>query len=57
MLDQVLDYVNDGVSKHLGQIADSMHEWKGPVAEELGLTIVDIAAITTKYPSELILQT
>ena len=42
---------------HLGQIADTMYEWEGPVAEQLGLTPVDIAAIRVKYPSELRLQT
>ena len=57
MLDQVLDFENGGVSKHLGQIADSMYEWEGPVAEQLGLTPAEIAAIKLKYPSELGLQT
>ena len=56
MLDQVLDFENGGVSKHLGQIADSMYEWEGPVAEQLGLTPVEIAAIKLKYPGELRLQ-
>ena len=57
MLDQVLDFENGGVSKHLGQIANSMYEWEGPVAEQLGLTPAEIAAIKLKYPSELGLQT
>ena len=56
-LDLVLDFDNDGVSKHLGQIADSMYEWEGPVAEQLGLTPADVAAIKAKYPGELRLQT
>ena len=56
-LDQVLDFENDGVPKHLGQIADTMHEWEGPIAEQLGLTRADVAAIKTKYPGELKLQT
>jgi hypothetical protein len=34
-----------------------MHEWEGPVAEQLGLTPVDVAAIKVKYPYELRLQT
>ena len=30
---------SDGeVSKHLGQIADDMCEWEGPISEQLGLT-------------------
>ena len=43
--------------KHLGQIANSMHEWEGRVADELGLTRADVARIKTKYPSNLELQT
>ena len=56
-LDQVLDFENDGVSKHLGQIADAMYEWEGPIAEQLGLTRADVAAIKTKHPGVLKLQT
>lgn len=56
-MDQILDYENGGVSKHLGQIADSMYEWEGAVAEGLGLTKADIAAIKMKHHSELRLQT
>ena len=57
MLDQVLDVVNGGVSKHLGEIADSMYEWEGSVAEQLGLTPAEIAAIKMKHHGELTLQT
>ena len=57
MLDKVLDFENDGVSKHLGQIAESMYEWEGPVAEQLGLTPADIAAIKKEHPGKLKLQT
>ena len=57
MLDKVLDFENDGVSKHLGQIAESMYEWEGPVAEQLGLTPADIAAIKAEHPGKLKLQT
>ena len=56
-MNQVLDFENDEVSRHLGQIADSMHEWEGPIAEHLGLTRADVAAINKKYPGELKLQT
>ena len=55
-LDDVLDSRNDGVPKHLGQIADSMYEWEGPVADELGLTQADVANIKTKYPNQMDLQ-
>ena len=57
MLGQLLDFENGGVSNHLGQIANSMYEWEGPVAEQLGPTIVNIAEIKMKYPRELRLQT
>ena len=53
----VIDFVNGGVSKHLGQIADAMYEWERPVAEQLGLTPVDIADIRVKHPNELRQQT
>ena len=56
-LNQVLDFDNSGVSKHLGQIADSMYEWEGPVAEALDLTKADVAAIIKKHPTDLKLQT
>ena len=56
-LDQVLDCESGGVSTHLGQIADTMYEWEGPLAEKLGLTRADVAAIKTKHPGELKLQT
>ena len=53
----MLDAEHGGVSKHLGQIADTMYEWEGPIAEQLELSRADIAAIKTKYPGELRLQT
>ena len=56
-LDQILDFKSGGVSTHLGQIADVMYEWEGPIAEQLGLTRADVAAIKTKHPLELKLQT
>ena len=55
-LDQVLDAENGGVSKHLGEIADSMSEWEGRIAEGLGLTVTEIASIKVKHPNELGLQ-
>ena len=56
-LDRELDFEHDGVQKHLGEIADSMDEWEGRVAEELMLTKVEIASIKTEYPGQLNLQT
>ncbi|MCG8622465.1 MAG: hypothetical protein MJE68_10780 [Proteobacteria bacterium] len=41
---------------HLGQIADSMVEWEGLIADELKLTPADVADIKTKYPQRLKLQ-
>ena len=56
-LDQVLDEENKGVSLHLGQIADNMSEWEGPIAERLDLTRADVQDIKTKHPTKLRLQT
>ena len=56
-LKEVIDFRNGGVSRRLGQIADTMYEWEGSVAEQLGLTQADITAIKMKYPGELKLQT
>ena len=52
----MLDFENSGVSKHLGQIADSMYEWEGPIAEQLELTRADVATIKTEHPNKLRLQ-
>ena len=46
----------DGVPKHLGQIADSMCEWEGRIADELELKNADVAAIKCEYPNKLTLQ-
>ena len=54
-LDQVIDAENRS-SKHLGQIADSMTEWEGTIADNLDLTPSDVKAIKTKYQNELHLQ-
>ena len=54
----VMDGENAITSKHLGQIAaDMMYEWEGKIADELGLTMVDVADIKLKYPLNLQLQT
>ena len=50
-LDQVLS------DENLGKIADSMSEWKGPIAEQLELTTADIEAIQVEEPRKLKLQT
>ena len=55
-LEDVLDSKSNSVSKHLGEIADSMYEWEGAVAENLGLAPADIASIKTKFPKEINLQ-
>ena len=54
-LDLVIDAENQS-PKHLGQIANSMYEWEGVVADQLGLTPADVAAIKTQYPTQLKLQ-
>ena len=53
----MVDSEHGGVSKHLGQIADAMYEWEGPIAEQLELRDTDIAAIKTEHPNKLKLQT
>lgn len=55
-LDHVLDHENDGVSVHLGQIADTMCEWEGRIAEGLCLTRAEVENIKYKYKDNLELQ-
>jgi GTPase SAR1 family protein len=55
-LDKEIDFCYKGVPKHLGRIADSMAEWEGRIADELGLTEADVSTIKTKHPSNLKLQ-
>ena len=54
--DRIIDSANGGVHKHIGQIADSMTEWQGPIAEELNLTPAQISGIREMYPGNLSLQ-
>ena len=56
-LDLVIDIENDGVPKNLGKIVASMYEWEGRIADELELTPADVAAVKTKHPFDLKLQT
>ena len=37
-------------------IADNMDEWEGDVAEELGLSKVDVTSIKVKHSDEVKLQ-
>ena len=55
-LKRTLDSDNGGVPKHLGQIADSMSEWEGRIADELGLTKADVNHIKSKHAQDLKLQ-
>ena len=43
--------------EHLGQMAESIVEWKGPIADKLKLTPTDVADVEAKYPNRLKLQT
>ena len=56
MLDQVIDSGHSGVPRHLGQIADTMYEWEGAIADSLGLSQADVAAIKEAHPGKLQLQ-
>ena len=51
MLNKEIDSDSGGVPKHLGEIAESIAEWEGKIAEELGLTEADVADIKYKWPS------
>ena len=55
-MNKVIDADNNGIPKHLGQIADSLAEWEGRIADGLNLTPADVASIRTKYPNDLKLQ-
>ena len=55
-LDQVLDHEHNGVPIHLGQIASTMCEWEGRIADGLYLTDVEVANIKYAYKDDLELQ-
>ena len=42
--------------KHIGEIADSMTEWEGPIADKLKLGTNDVANIKAKHQQNLMLQ-
>ena len=42
--------------EQLNEIADSMAEWEGPIADKLKLRKTDVEEIKTKYPQKLMLQ-
>ena len=52
----MLDFGSGGVPKHLGQIADSMCEWEGRIAEGLGLTPAEVESIKYNNKDKLELQ-
>ena len=56
ILDQVIDSDRDGVMRHLGQIADSMYEWEGLVADSLGLNKADVSDIKEAHSGKFKLQ-
>ena len=43
-------------TKHIGEIADSMYDWEGEIAEELGLTLPEVAEIKVEHDKKLKLQ-
>ena len=59
-LDRPIDYKHEQqgqlIPKDLGRIADGIKEWKGVVAETLGLTDADVANIEGKYQNHPELQ-
>ena len=46
----------DGVPRHLGQIAAFMDEWEGPISDNLELTVAEIENIKEEYKSKPLLQ-
>ena len=56
ILDEEIDSGSDGVPNHLGQIADSMAEWEGKIADTLKLKMSDVAAIKYQWPTNLKMQ-
>ena len=56
---QILDDIINGDHRGmvLGQIADIMYEWEGPVADSLGLNKADTSEIKEAHPGKLKLQT
>ena len=55
-LNKKVDSDSGEVYKHLGEIADSMVEWEGKIAEGLGLTDPEVEAIKYQWPSNIVLQ-
>ena len=52
----MLDDENNGVPKHLGEIADTMCEWEGKIAEQLCLMPAEVENIKCKCKDNLKLQ-
>ena len=57
ILDKEIDFFHSGVPKHLGQIAKSLCEWEGRIADELGLSTSDVNGVKHKFPLNLEMQT
>ena len=60
-LDQEIDFQHRDergqvIPQHLGRIAESMVDWKGVIADHLGLTEADRSDIREKNPSRPSLQ-
>lgn len=55
-LDQILDSGHEDVPLHLGNIADNIPDWQGRVADNLGLTRVEVSDIKRRLKDEPELQ-
>lgn len=53
-LDKEID--EDGVPKHLGQIAAFMDQWEGPISDNLGLTEAEVKNIKEECPCKPLMQ-
>ena len=52
----MIDSGHSGVPRHLGQIAETMYEWEGALADSLGLHQADVAEIKEAHSGKLKLQ-
>ena len=55
-LSKELDFESGNLDVHLGEIADSMINWREKLATPLGLTAVDVHNIMSENQNQAILQ-
>ena len=55
-LDNQLDWDQEGVDRHLNQIADTMLHWEEKLSTSLGLTEVQIHDLKKNHPKPILLR-